>query len=222
MNLSKQTKTDKISIVGYTEYKANYKNNNAYKFLNNFTTKKEVSPNKNNGGDTTPKFDSSSQLIKKSQGKIISDLVNEVASDKKININININTHENANEGLITTSRYYHQKMNQEGLGKISMNGLDYIVLGEEEYNKDFDITDVDKLIMSESKGTLIGMNNEEDELENSQLDISLRKRSSSISSNGYKEFMKAIKYQISTYKGQSGSPIFMRIKRMTEKKHKE
>jgi len=109
LNLSKQTKAEKISIVGYTEYKSNYKNNKAYKFLNNFNKEKlSTSPNKT--GDTTPNKESSQQLIKKAHGKIM-DLVNDV-SDKKININININTNhkENVNEGLITSSRYYHQK----------------------------------------------------------------------------------------------------------------
>ena len=81
--------------------------------------------------------------------------------------------------------------MNNDSSAKIPMNGNDYIILGNEEYNKDFDLTDVDKLIMSESKGSLIDLNDSE---------------------------TKAIKYQISTYKGQSGSPIFMRIKRMTDK----
>jgi len=80
------------------------------------------------------------------------------------------------------------------------MNGMDYIILGTEEYNKDFDMNDADKLIMSESKGNLIGLNYEEGD------------------DNAEKDIIKAIKYQISTYKGQSGSPIFLRIKRMTEK----
>ena len=37
IKLANQTKSKKISIVGYTEFKDTYKNNSAYKFLNNFT-----------------------------------------------------------------------------------------------------------------------------------------------------------------------------------------
>lgn len=214
LNLSQQTKSEKISIVGYTEYKDNYKNNSSYKFLNNFKNNLNIkesnsSINMNTGGkeicdDTINKFNYINKHIGNfnvHQGKIISELVQEgkefINKEKKININININTTEpeSVTEGLITTSRYYHQKMNVEN-AKISINGLDYIILGNEEYNKDFDVTDVDKLIMSESKGSLIGLSDE-------------------ILESG--KHM-GIKYQISTYKGQSGSPIFLRVKRMTDK----
>ena len=40
--------------------------------------------------------------------------------------------------------------MNNEGSSRVAINGQDYIILGDEEYNKEFDITDVEKLIMSE------------------------------------------------------------------------
>ena len=56
----------------------------------------------------------------------------------------------------------------------MSMNGIDYIILGAEEYNKDFDVTDADKLIMSESKGALIGFNNDEEENEDSKSEKNL------------------------------------------------
>jgi len=207
LKLSKQTKSEKISIVGYTEYKNNYKNNLAYKFLNNFNKK-----NENLNNQLSLKEKAATDLSKNlaHQGKIISELVKDndivnLSNDKKININININTQAET-EGLITTSRYYqqYQKMNNDGSNRVAMNGIDYIILGDEEYNKDFDITDVDKLIMSESKGNLIGLDN------------------SDLSDNQEEKLLKAIRYQISTYKGQSGSPIFLRIKKMTEKNDKK
>jgi hypothetical protein len=150
--LTKIAQSDKISIVGYTEYKENYKNNTAYKFIKNF--------NKN---------------IDESE-------LNEAG---KININININTSET--EGLISSSRYYKNTEKKT----TCVQGIDYIVLGNEEYNRDLDINDAEKLIMCESKGFL--KNDEE---------VSL----------------KSIRYRISTYKGQSGSPIFMRSRLITEK----
>ena len=150
--LTKIAQSDKISIVGYTEYKENYKNNTAYKFIKNF--------NKN---------------IDESE-------LNEAG---KININININTSET--EGLISSSRYYKNTEKKNS----GVQGIDYIVLGNEEYNRDFDLNDADKLIMSESKGFL--KNDEE---------LSL----------------KSIRYRISTYKGQSGSPIFIRSRLISEK----
>jgi hypothetical protein len=155
LNLSALTKiaqSEKISIVGYTEYKENYKNNTAYKFIKNF--------NKN---------------IDESE-------LNEAG---KININININTSET--EGLISSSRYY-KNTEKKNTG---VQGIDYIVLGNEEYNRDFDNSDADKLIMCESKGFL-------------KMD---------------EEFgLKSIRYRISTYKGQSGSPIFIRSRLISEK----
>jgi len=61
--------------------------------------------------------------------------------------------------------------------------GHDYIVFDNKAYIKKFNEFDKDKLIMSESKGEL-------DEKHDNN---------------------KSFKYQISTYKGQSGSPIFLR-----------
>lgn len=210
LKLSKQTKSEKISIVGYTEYKNNYRNNMAYKFLNNFT-KKSVNDNSLNSPMTLNDKIGCNDLSKNlaHQGKIISELVKEkdivnLSNDKKININININTQET--EGLITTSRFYqqYQKMNNEVNNRVAINGIDYIILGDEEYNKEFDITDVDKLIMSESKGNLIGIDNIEQ------------------NESPEEKLLRAVRYQISTYKGQSGSPIFLRIKKMTEKGDKK
>jgi V8-like Glu-specific endopeptidase len=157
--LTKLTQSDKISIVGYTEYKETYKNNSAYKYIKNFT---------NNEEDTN---------------KILKDIVEgDTMKDKKININININTDKS--EGMLT-----------KGGREMKANGTDYIVLGKEEFNKDFDTNDIEKLIMCESKGNIIGMTGE-----NMELDL------------------KAIRYKISTYKGQSGSPIFIRSRIITEK----
>ena len=156
----------KISIIGYTEYKENYKNNLSYKFLNNFYKK---SNNEENNINTKQKNSSSN---------LLSEIINEPDSyykDKKININ-----EENI---------FSNEKNNK------IINGIDYIVLGNENenLNKDFNITDVDKQIMSESKGILIFENNED---------------------------KNKIKYQISTYKGQSGSPIFLRYKRFSNDKN--
>ena len=61
--------------------------------------------------------------------------------------------------------------------------GEDYIIFNNKDYIKKFSEMDKDKLIMSESKGEL------DDKHDN----------------------IKSFKYQISTYKGQSGSPIFLR-----------
>jgi V8-like Glu-specific endopeptidase len=158
--LSRITQSDKISIVGYTEYKENYKNNSAYKYIKNFANSEE---------DTN---------------KILKDIVEgENIKDKKININININTDKNE-------ARFYPKN------SEMKANGTDYIVLGKEEFNKDFDNNDIEKLIMCESKGNIIGLTGGNDV----ELDIN------------------AIKYKISTYKGQSGSPIFIRSRLITEK----
>ena len=157
----------KISIIGYTEYKENYKNNLSYKFLNNFYNKKN---NEENNINMKQKISSS---------KLLSEIMNDPDSNKDKNINININIREE--------SLFPNEKNN-------IINGIDYIVLGNENenLNKDFDITDVDKQIMCESKGILIFNNNED---------------------------KNKIKYKISTYKGQSGSPIFLRYKRFSNDK---
>lgn len=236
--LSKQTKSEKISIVGYTEFKDNYKNNQAYKFLNNFTksgVKTEgtgQSPNEqpSKSKSPTPYYNDFSKIVKNNfnsnfnfanQGKLISELVNEkellqvTNGEKKININININTDT---EGLLSNPRLfdsYRKSGNTLGVNShghsqenFSNNGIDYIILNQEELNKDFDITDSDKLIMSESKGNLTGYQQDENNSEDNN----------DAPGHYNDEFLKAIKYQISTYKGQSGSPIFLRIKKMTDK----
>jgi hypothetical protein len=201
LKISKQTKTEKISIVGYTEFKDQYRNNTAYKFANNFSNK-VVNEGVSKKMSTTNCSPEKSKEAK--GGKInfngLNEIINQQEKDKKININININTNnpESVTEGFITSSRYF-QKSNPD-MVRNSVNGFDYIVLGNEEYNKDFDLNDADKQIMSESKGMLKGL----DELPEEDL-IS-------------QEHLRAIKYQISTYKGQSGSPIFMRVKRIAEK----
>ena len=71
-----------------------------------------------------------------------------------------------------------------------AINGVDYIVFGNEEKNIEISIKDAQKEIMYESKGRV-----EKD--------------------NEYNN----IRYKISTYKGQSGSPIFLRYKRISSKK---
>lgn len=203
LKIAKQTKSEKISIVGYTEFKDNYRNNSAYRFVNNFTKKHEEHSSdemgRKKGNNSNSKNISANQI--QSSG-FLQDIVNEKdlmkIQDKKININININTTnpESVTEGLISTSRYYN-KMNTET--RAGQNGVDYVILGNEDYSKEFDTTDKDKLIMCESQGNLKGLNLDIEE-DDSTFD------------------QRAIKYQISTYKGQSGSPLFMRIKRITDK----
>jgi len=100
--------------------------------------------------------------------------------DKDQNINININiTQEKTTEGLISNSRFKNPSQNVNtnmfGNNTNNINGRDFIIFGNECYNKDFEHSDTDKLVMSESKGNLI--ENED----------------------------KHIKYKITTYKGQSG-----------------
>ena len=71
---------------------------------------------------------------------------------------------EDVTEGLITSSRYYcPSHMIGDNNPQISLNGVDYIILGEEDSNKDFDVTDADKQIMSESKGKLVLKDEEKD-----------------------------------------------------------
>jgi V8-like Glu-specific endopeptidase len=204
LKLAKQTKSKKISIVGYTEFKDTYKNNSAYKFLNNFT-KNENHQERNSKGSNhitpiinainTGMTQNNQEMVKllnpnfATQGKIYSEYLSE--KEKNININISINTDS---EGIFSNPRKNNP---QVASPDISSNGLDYIILNNEEFNKDFDSNDVDKLIMSESKGNLII--SEEEEMNE-------------------KNLLKAIRYQISTYKGQSGSPIFLRIKKITDK----
>ena len=183
-SLVDQTNSEKISIVGYTEYKERYKNNSSYKFLKNFRKKEGVQ--QNDKGDKAQNDIKISLSIKKIVGEFeISD------SDKKIIINIS----EDAKEGLITSSSYYNpNKIDDQS--KVSLNGADYIVFGDESYNKDFDVTDADKQIMSESKGKLTITDEEKEK--------------------------NIIKYRVSTYKGQSGSPIFLRYKRISNSKKGE
>ncbi len=168
---------EKLSIIGYTEFKTNYLESAHYRFKHNFFTASD-------GDITNVKESTEIKPVKRN-------------SDKKIKININVNT-SNSNEmsggdimteGLATKSRNFVEtpdrikRVKSKYLKLNPSNGSDFIVFGKEEFNKNFDKTDADKLIMSESKGTLI--ENEE----------------------------KCIKYIISTYKGQSGSPVFMRVK---------
>ena len=159
----KTVNSEKISIIGFTEFKDKYKNNSAYKFLNNF--------------------------IKKNKNEKMENSFDEINTNISPNKNISNeeNIKEDFTEGLITTSRYYHGNNNSNN--KLSLNGIDYIVLNDKDLNKEFDINDADKQIMSESKGKLVIEDNEN---------------------------KNNLRYKISTYKGQSGSPIFLRYKRIS------
>jgi len=164
-----QNLSQKISMVGYTECKTQYKDNNMYRFGKNFVSKSE-------------------KLTQKSQIQFAVE--DKEQKDQNINININITKDANiATEGLVSNSRFNEQKKLDKTFSNtnLNVNGTDYIVFGHESFNKDFDHSETEKLVMSESKGNLI----EED--------------GDSI-----------IKYKISTYKGQSGSPIFLRVKKLT------
>ena len=163
----KMVNSEKISIIGYTEFKDKYKNNSAYKFLNNF--------------------------IKKNKNEKMENSFDEINTNISPNKNISNeeNKKEDFTEGLLTTNRYYHGNNNSNN--KLSLNGIDYIVLNDKDLNKEFDINDADKQIMSESKGKLVIEDNENN-----------------------------IRYKISTYKGQSGSPIFLRYKRISNIKKGE
>jgi len=144
--------SEKISIVGYTECKNQYKDNALYRYRNNFASR---------------------------------------LNEENINININITSQENkvTTEGLISNSRFITtQTKNTQSNNGTHINGSDYIIFGNEKYNKDSTHSDTEKLVMSEAKGNLIENEN------------------------------KFIKYKIATYKGQSGSPIFLRIKKITSK----
>ena len=172
LNLEKIVKTvhsEKISIIGYTEFKDKYKNNSAYKFLNNF--------------------------IKKNKNEKMENSFDDINTNKSPNKNISNeeNKKEDFTEGLITTNRFYHGSNNSNN--KLSLNGIDYIVLNEKDLNKEFDLNDADKQIMSESKGKLV--------IDDNEKNFNLR-------------------YKISTYKGQSGSPIFLRYKRISNIKKGE
>ena len=173
--------SEKISIIGYTEYKDKYKNNSAYKFLNNFRKK-----NKNEKVENT-QFEEINTNISQNI-----NIKNEIIKANEDNV-----IKEDFTEGLITTSRYNYRNNNNNN--KLSLNGIDYIVLNNEELNKEFDVTDADKQIMSESKGKLVLSENEKDDKSNNM-----------------------IRYKISTYKGQSGSPIFLRYKRISNSKKGE
>ena len=172
LNLEKIVKTvnsEKISIIGYTEFKDKYKNNSAYKFLNSF--------------------------MKKNKNEKMENSFDDINTNKSPNKNISNeeNKKEDFTEGLITTNRFYHGSNNSNN--KLSLNGIDYIVLNEKDLNKEFDLNDADKQIMSESKGKLI--------IDDNEKNFNLR-------------------YKISTYKGQSGSPIFLRYKRISNIKKGE
>jgi len=151
-----QSISEKISIVGYTECKNQYKDNAMYRFRKNFTTTER----------------------------------NENYNEENININIKITNDNNvvATEGLISNSRFNPNQSKNLQTKNMEFNGSDYIIFGNDQYNKDSKHSEAEKLVMSESKGNLIP--NEE----------------------------KFIKYNITTYKGQSGSPIFLRVKKLTGK----
>ena len=75
-------------MIGYTEFKDKYKNNSAYKFLNNF--------------------------IKKNKNEKMENSFDEINTNISPNKNISNeeNIKEDFTEGLITTSRYYHYNNN--------------------------------------------------------------------------------------------------------------
>ena len=133
--------------------------------------------------------------MKKNKNEKMENSFDDINTNKSPNKNISNeeNKKEDFTEGLITTNRFYHGSNNSNN--KLSLNGIDYIVLNEKDLNKEFDLNDADKQIMSESKGKLV--------IDDNEKNFNLR-------------------YKISTYKGQSGSPIFLRYKRISNIKKGE
>ena len=180
----------KLSIIGYTEFKSEYENNTLYRFRHNFFTEKDIVEN------TIESLSMKQSQSDKKQSSILNFDKTEKfdRSDREVNIRINVKQTTSTSslvtdctEGLPTNKKSIKtperiKKVNSYYKAQ-AINGSDFIVFGNEKYNKNFDKSDADKLIMSESKGNLI---------ENEK---------------------KCIKYIISTYKGQSGSPIFLRVK---------
>lgn len=191
-----------IALVGYTEYKHNYKRNTSYKFLKSFIKDTSITDSHDHTNNTMNAYPISTvsdeinfnqvsiQMIsfEVNQGKLTSELIQEGKDYVKHNKSTHDNTfqHNSSNqeidksndtESLITSSNDYT-------LSSIKDNGIDYIILDLKEYNREFDSSDVNKLIMSESCG---------------EMELSSDKES--------------ISYKISTYKGQSGSPVFLKYK---------
>jgi len=183
--------SQKLSIIGYTEFKSEYSDNPLYRFRYNFLSNNDLL--KDGPGSTEKKL-GMTNINGMSMSMQKSNFIDK-KTEKKINVSIKLKNSSNSlstdlTEGLATNTKY----QTPDRIRKVKSlcdrtqvaNGSDFIVFGHEKFNKDFDKTDSDKLIMSESKGNLI---------ENEK---------------------KCIKYIISTYKGQSGSPIFLRIKNKT------
>ena len=179
-----------IALVGYTEYRNNYKNTSVYKFLNSFikddcnnTTINNTTTNTSNICDEINFTNISSQMISfdTNQGKLTSEIINEgkeffrnsLKSNRKSS-NESDHTSNNTTESIFYTSPIYNKE-----------NGIDFIILNSKNENKEFDNGDVDKVIMSESVGEI---------------------SKNEVNQNN-------IAYKISTYKGQSGSPVFLLIK---------
>lgn len=174
-----------ISIIGYSEFKEE-------------STTQEKDDNSNFYNNPTPKtiktaYNSAIHIPSNSISKVKHDIEeSNTLNTKDININIQISTKE---EGLVKSS-IFSNNLNKLNIMKLDNNSkkgfskeiLDYVILNSEnkEVNNKF----------NEIRVKLIG------------------KSCLSESKGRLDDFEEALKYKISTYKGQSGSPIFLRIKK--------
>lgn len=186
----------KISIVGYTQYSEATK---AYKSTHTFNDSNVTSESSSFEGSETsslicPITNTSSIMTSVNQGKIFAEIIQE--NKEMYNSFRNMNT--NMNESIIKPFN-----INEEGLIlPIQMKNkrkkeIDYFIFDNKILLKDSEDNSVcsfNALVMTESKGAII---------------------------NNEKEGLDVLKYRISTYKGQSGSPIFIRIRIKKDNKSK-
>ena len=181
-----------MSLIGYTEYKNNYNNSNIYKFFNNFINENNILNNNNNNEEINfNKISNEITTFEENQGKIIEEFLDEekqlILNNKKKSNNLINNNNNKTNNNLninniniIEEGLFISNKNNNFFSEKKNENGLNYIILNNKNENRNF----------------------------NTFEDINKLIMSESIGNFEIKNYY--IFYKISTYKGQSGSPIFL------------
>lgn len=180
----------KISIVGYTQYSEATK---AYRSThtndNNLTDESSSIEGSESSSLICPITNTSSIMTSVNQGKIFAEIVQENKEMYNSFWNFNPNMNNNS-ESIIKPINVNEEglilpiQINSKNKKEISFFIFDSKSLSKE--SEDSSVCAFNALVMTESKGAII---------------------------NTEKEGLDVLRYRISTYKGQSGSPIFIRIR---------
>ena len=180
---------NEISIIGYTEY------NEAIKIYKNSHNDKIKYKNRKKSTIVMRKYKFERNFS--NQGKIFAELIQDIKNKKlsdsmdennifnNLDNDININNNE-----TILISEYLNKSFNTDKIFQNNINdkiyNTDFILFNyPNELNSFYHNFPNNNLVMTESKGKLLSIISE--------------------------KMNNIIKYRISTYKGQSGSPIFLR-----------